>query len=94
MDGGIPGLAFPDGEDAPSEGRELPVSSLVALDVPLELDAPELGVASRSRGEPASRMAVPEASVNVDHGSVSWQDDVRSAGQLADVKSVAKPRTV
>lgn len=61
-------LTFPDADNTPSLCLKSGACFAVADNVARELVCPEFDVGTGSRAEAASRVAVPEASVNEDNG--------------------------
>lgn len=81
----------PDDRHPPSFTQQRSPNDLISCCVGGELAAPEGRARPRGRGISAACVAVPEATVDKNHGSVFWQDNIRPAGQIRRVKSVSEP---
>ena len=82
-------FAFPDGDDGPGEGVEALGAQFIAGDVAGHFLLPEAGVAFRDDIFGAAAVAVPEAAVDEDDGTVLGEDEVGRAGQTSVVEPVA-----
>lgn len=85
----VPGLAFPYHQDTPSGFAQCPSGLGVALDVASELRIPIFRAAARSPGQPAARVLVPEASVNLDGHAVARKHDVRGSREISPMQPEA-----
>src|SRR6185437_13719876 len=83
------GLALPDNLDAPAGGAELALVAAVAAAVGEELGLPVGAIRGGSSVGRAARMLVPEAAVDEDHLAAAGKHQVRRAGQVAAVQTVA-----
>ena len=81
----FPELAFPDGDDFPAEHAEFTGVFFIVGDVAFEFFLPEGFVSSRHMSGAAFFVLMPEAAVDKNHRPVFRQNDVRLAGQGADV---------
>lgn len=79
-------FTFPYGDHAPPLISQAAFDARVSLDVLIELRLPEVDSAFGCVGEPALGMAVPEASVNEDHGPPARKHNVRAPRQVATMK--------
>lgn len=86
--------ALPDDSDAPTHFSELPVLSLVTLDVRPEFLLPEVWTGRRGCCIWAIRVPVPVAAVNHADRRVPRQNEVGAARQRPDMESIAKTRGV
>lgn len=77
-------LAFPYDDHPPAQAAEAADVPAVVGHVPREFFGPVLLVALGGGGALASRVPVPEAAVDEDHGPVARQDDVRLAGRYEE----------
>ncbi len=82
--------ALPDSGHTPAKSPECLHVSPVAINIAQEFLLPELLVGSRGSGIAAAFVPMPEASVDEYHRPVLWEHKVRRAGQLSDMKSIAK----
>ena len=82
-------FTFPDGDDGPGEGVEALGIEFVAGDGAGHFPLPEVGVAFRDDIFGAAAVAVPEAAVDEDDGSILGQDEVGGTGQASVVEPVA-----
>ena len=80
---------LPDGQNAPSRPFQLPEYAAVNGTVPKNLGPPESDI-GRGPFEQNALMSMPKASVNEDHRSKLWENQIRFAWQTCDVQSVAK----
>ena len=78
-------LALPHLDDVPTHTAELEAFGKVALAVTLDLGLPEVGARLGKNEVSATLVAVPEATVHEDDGTILAKHDVRCAGQAADV---------
>lgn len=81
------GLTFPDGDHAPPVASQRPGRATVALDVFVELGAPERDVRLRVRGFGTPCVPVPEATVNEYRNTSTRQHDVRCAHDRSSMQS-------
>lgn len=84
-------LAFPNDDDAPALGLQLPPGLMVAFLVPCDLRRPEVRVGLGNRVVLAPLVAMPETAVNKDDSVVFGKDDVGGAGEKFIVYSIAEP---
>ena len=82
--------ALPNGGHTPAKSPECLHVSPVAIDIAQEFPLPELLVGSRGSGIAATFVPMPEAAMDEHHRPVLWEHKVRGAGQLSDMKSIAK----
>ena len=87
---GLLQLAFPDDDDEPTFGLQLPPDLLVPLLIAGDFGLPELRVGLGNRVVFAILMAMPETAVDKDDGAVLGKDDVRGAGQFLFIYSIAE----
>ena len=82
--------ALPDDRNAPAERMEhlcmLPVASYISLKFP----SPEIFIGLGSGCVAAAFVSVPEAAMHEHHRPMLREHKVRGAGQLSDMKSIAK----
>lgn len=78
----------------PSGIYKLNLRLLISGYILAEFLVPELPVRLRISGESATRMPVPEATVNENHGPVFRQHDVRGSRQITAVQSKTIPKLV
>lgn len=83
-------LTFPDSDDIPCNRFKSLDIKQVSVPVALDLVSPEPDIGFRNCVEPAAFVTVPEASVDENDSVVSWQDNVGSAGQGADILAEAE----
>lgn len=83
--------AFPDSGHTPAKRPKHFHVSRVAVDIALELSLPELFVGLRRGGVATAVVSMPETAVNEHHRPVDREHKVWRAGQLSDMKSIAKP---
>jgi hypothetical protein len=69
-------LTFPYNPDRPPQFAECTLIPLVSLHIRSQLFRPERLIRSRSVGQTAPRMLVPEAAMHEDHGAVLGKGDV------------------
>lgn len=81
---------LPNSGHTPAKSPECPRVSPVAINIAQEFPLPELFVGPRGSGIAATFVPMPEASVDEYHRPVLWEHKVRRAGQLSDMKSIAK----
>lgn len=67
---------------------------MVTFGIFRELFSPEGSIRDRSRREPATVMAMPEATMNKNHQVILWQNDIRLARQRSKMQSIAKTLAV
>lgn len=82
--------ALPDGGYTPAKSPKRLHVSPVAVDIAQELPLPELFVGPGCGGVAAAFVSMPEAAVDEHHRPVLREHEVRRAGQLSDMKSIAK----
>lgn len=82
--------ALPDGGHTPAKSPECFHVSSVAINIVQEFPLPELFVGPRCGGIAATFVPMPEAAMDEHHRPVLWEHKVRGAGQLSDMKSIAK----
>lgn len=82
--------ALPNDGYAPAKSSKRLLVSPVSSDIAQELPLPELFVGPGCSGEAAAFVTMPEAAVDEHHRSVFWEHKVWGAGQLSDMKSIAK----
>ena len=82
--------ALPDDGHTPAKSPERFHVSPVAINIVQEFPLPELLVGSRGSGIAATFVPMPEAAMDEHHRPVLWEHKVRGAGQLSDMKSIAK----
>ncbi len=82
--------ALPHGGHAPAKRPKRLHVSPVTVNIAQELPLPELFVGSRGSGIAAAFVPMPEAAMDEHHRSVPWEHKIRGAGQLSDMKSIAK----
>ena len=82
--------ALPDSGHTPAKSPECLHVSPVAINIAQEFLLPELLVGSRGSGIAAAFVPMPEAAMDEHHRSVLWEHKIRGAGQLSDMKSIAK----
>jgi hypothetical protein len=80
---------LPDGQNSPSRSLQLSEDAAVNRTIPKNLGPPESDV-GRGPLEQNAPMSVPKASVNEDHRSKLWENQIRFTWQTCDVQSVAK----
>ena len=85
-----PERALPDNTNTPPVGRESSDSLQVSCLVPTKLLVPEISTGLGKPEELAAFMAVPEAAVDEDHSTPSFQHQVRFAGKSPGVKPVTQ----
>jgi len=86
---GLLGLAFPDGEDAPTETAEGGGVAFVAGCVAFELLLPPRPLGLWDAGIFAVRVQMPEAAVDKNAITVAWQNDVGASRQITPVEAEA-----
>lgn len=64
--------------------------SPVAINIAQEFPFPEIFVGPRGGGIAATFVPMPEAAMDEHRSSVLWEHKIRRAGQLSDMKSIAK----
>lgn len=82
--------ALPDDGHTPAKSPKRLHVSPVAVDIAQELPLPELFVGPGCGGVAAAFVSMPEAAVDEHHRPVLREHKVRRAGQLSDMKSIAK----
>ena len=82
--------ALPDDGHTPAKSPERFHVSPVAINIVQEFPLPELLVGSRGSGIAATFVPMPEAAMDEHHRPVLWEHKVRGAGQLSDMKAIAK----
>ena len=87
---GLLQLTFPDDDDEPALGLQLPPDLLVPLLVARDLGLPEIRVGPGDRVVFAILVAVPETAVDEDGRAVFGEDDIGGAGQLMDVEPISE----
>jgi hypothetical protein len=87
-------LAFPDLQHIPAVARQQRFDEFISRDVGRELRCPEFVPRARCGGESAACMPVPEATVNEQHRSCRWKDEIRPTRQPAVVDEEAKSCSV
>lgn len=83
-------LAFPDYLHRPSKLAQCRGLADIALAIRFDLRLPELPIRARLHRTVLAVVAMPEAAVDIDRGSIARQDDIGSAGQVADMQAVSK----
>ncbi len=82
--------ALPNGGHTPAKSPECLHVSPVAINIAQEFPLPELFVGPRGGGIAATFVPMPEAAMDEHHRSVLREHKIRRAGQLSDMKSIAK----
>lgn len=82
--------ALPNGGHTPAKRLKHLHVPPVAINIVLEFPLPELFVGIRSGGIAAALVSMPEAAVNEHHRLMLRKHKVGRAGQLSDMKSIAK----
>lgn len=82
--------ALPNGGHTPAKSPECLHVSPVAINIAQEFPLPELFVGPRGGGISATLVPMPEAAMDEHHRSVLREHKIRRAGQLSDMKSIAK----
>ena len=82
--------ALPDDRHAPAERMEHLCMVPVASNISLEFLPPEIFIGLGSGCVAAAYVPMPEAAVDEHHRPVLREHKVRGAGQLSDMKSIAK----
>ena len=82
--------ALPDDRHAPAERTKRLQLSPVAIDIAPELPLPEFFISPGDGRVAAPFMPMPEAAVDEHNRAVLREHKVRGAGQLSDMKSIAK----
>ena len=83
-----PYFTLPNHQDLPSQSSELSEVGRVALSVATELGFPILKIRSRSVGQLAARMLMPETSVYEEHLPAPRENQVGAPRQVVSVKAV------
>ena len=83
-------LAFPDDDDRPALSLKLTPDFLVTSLVPGDLLFPVFAVGTWHPKCKATLMSVPETSMDEYHGLIFREYDVRRAGKMTDVFSIAE----
>jgi hypothetical protein len=93
QNGVVTSLAFPDYQNAPAQSLEGLFCLAVPSHISAKLGVPECQVGFRTVCEVATRMPVPKATMNQEHCSVLWKDNIGLAGQILTVQSeaISKP---
>ena len=81
--------AFPDDPHPPSRRLQLFTVLPISLHIARELLLPEIRVAGWVCAEPAAIMPMPEAAMNEYHRAEPGKNQIRPAGQMSRVESVA-----
>ena len=82
-------LALPKNQDTPPVRDERVLRALISSDIRFELCEPEVAIARRCRRPLATRVTMPEASVNKDCPFATSVRDIGRTGKIAVVN--AKP---
>lgn len=90
----ITGLALPDRQDLPSSHPQCPIVVGVALDVPRELLAPEVGTRSGRGCIRTTFVSMPEAPVDKDDAPELRQDYIRAPWEQLAVQLKAEASRV
>ena len=86
-------FALPHDDDAPTFRFQLPPHFLISLLVPAHLRRPKFRIRLGNRIVLAPFVSMPEAAVNENDCSVSWQDDVRAPRQPLIIHAIAEPQS-
>ena len=89
--GKVPDRTFPHAEDPPALRLQFSEVAYVAQAICFELGNPEIRPRCRNLEIPATRMPMPEATVNHYHRIPSREHEIRSAGQSGNMDAVAQP---
>lgn len=84
-------LALPDHANTPSHLSKGVDRISITLDVGCELGRPEPLVRCRCRRESTAGVAVPEATVNEDHGAMTREHQVWTARQVTAMQAESQP---
>ena len=82
--------ALPHGGHTPAKRPKRLHVSPVTVNIAQEFPLPELFVGSRGSGIAAAFVPMPEAAMDEHHRPVLREHKIRGAGQLSDMKSIAK----
>ena len=83
-------LAGPNYKDFPARSREGGLIGAVTGDVAVELGVPEFRTGLRSLLALPAVMAMPETAMDKDNGAVAREHDIRAAGKVPPVQTVAE----